>query len=160
MKRTSFTSLFLTLIIFAGLSFSGHLAKAQGTGEEFITFNRIWVNHDVYEGGQKGMKIHLDFSIRNFQNIDMLLGVYFEKNGEIVMGNSPSYRSQDGQLAVYKSIKPAYEDSTFSNLTVFFPYNEFTLGTGKHNLQLDADLIYKGGGLVGHLAYYDFTLTK
>jgi len=40
------------------------------------------------------------------------------------------------------------------------PYGELNLGTGKFDLKMDVDVIYKNGDLVKHLDYHDFWFSQ
>ena len=70
--------------------------------------------------------------------------------------NNKTYRSQSGQVTLYKSLKPGYDESIYNDMQVFMPYDEFHLGKGRFDLKLDADVIYKNGDLVKHLKYHEF----
>ena len=136
---------------------------AAGTPGNKITatFKDLWVDFDVYENSQKGMRIHSKFSVKDMKNIDGYLAIYFEKkDGERLTSNNSTYRSKTGQLAVYKLITPAYDETDYNDMAVFIPYSEFNLTTGRHDLKIDADLIYKEGGMIQHLKYFEFWITK
>lgn len=125
------------------------------------TFKDIWVDFDIYENGKKGMRIHTKFTVENMKGTDGYLALYFEKkNGERLKSSNTSYRSTTGQLAVYAIITPAYDKTEYNDLTAFIPYSEFDLPLGKNDLKIDADIIYKAGGMIQHLKYYDFWMTK
>lgn len=121
------------------------------------TCEKLWVDYDVVENGVKGMRIHVRFRVFNLKNIDTYLAFYFEmKNGDKLLTNNKAYRSQSGQVAIYKSLKPGYDESVYDDMQVFMPYDEFNLGKGKFDLKLDADVIYKNGNLVRHLKHHEF----
>jgi len=125
------------------------------------TFKDMWIDFDIYENGKKGMRIHTKFSVENMKGADGYLALYFEKeNGERLKSSNTNYRSTTGQLAVYVLITPSYDKTDYNDLTAFIPYSEFDLPTGKNDLKIDADIIYKAGGMIQHLKYYDFWMTK
>lgn len=126
------------------------------------TFENLWVDYDITENGKKGMRIHVKFRIFNMKDIDGNLAIYFEtKAGEKLKSSNLTYQSKSGQLAVYKSVKPGYDEAVYNDFNVFIPYEEFKLDYGiKHELKLDADIIYKNGDLVKHLKYYEFWMQK
>jgi len=125
------------------------------------TYKDMWVDYDVYEDNKKGMRVHAKFSVTNMKNVEGYLAIYFEtKEGERLKSDVSGFRSTSGQLAAYKSITPAYDQTDYNDLTVFIPYSAFDLTSGKHDLKMDADLIYKEGGMIQHLKYYDFWMTK
>ena len=125
------------------------------------TFKDLWADFDVYENNQKGMRIHTKFSVNSMKNIDGYLALYFEKkDGTRLTSNNSTYRSKSGQLAAYKLINPSYDPADYDDLAVFIPYSEFSLPAGRNDLKIDADLIYKGGGMIQHLKYFDFYINK
>jgi hypothetical protein len=125
------------------------------------TFKDMWVDYDIYENEKKGMRIHVKFSVSKMKNINGFLAIYFEtKDGTRLKSETTGYRSTSGQLAVYKEITPAYDETDYNDLVVFIPYSAFNLSTGKHDLKMDADIIYKEGGMIQHLKYYDFWISK
>ena len=125
------------------------------------TFKDLWVDFDVYENSQKGMKIHAKFSVSSMKNIEGYLAFYFEKkDGTRLTSNNSTYRSKTGQLAAYKLVTPAYEQTDYNDMSVFIPYSEFSLPAGRNDLKIDADLIYKEGGMIQHLKYFDFYINK
>lgn len=116
----------------------------------------LWVDYGVTENGKKGMRIHAKFTTYNLKDVDCYLGLYFEqKNGEKLEGTT-GFKSKSGQLAVYKSIKPAYAEAVYDDVALFLPYSEIKLPPGKYDLRLKADLILKNGDMITHLKDYDF----
>jgi len=125
------------------------------------TFKEMWVDFDIYQDNQKGMKIHAKFSVANMKNIDGYLALYFEtKDGVRLKSNNTNYRSSSGQLAVYQLVVPSYDETDYNDLALFIPYSEINVASGRNDLKIDADLIYKAGGMIQHLKYYDFWINK
>ena len=107
------------------------------------------------------MRVHVKCTLKDLKDIDCYLALYFEKkNGEILKGTKTEFRSTTGQLAVYKSLKPAYDESLYNDLQLFLPYSEFTLSKGRHDLKMNADVIYKNGDMVKHLKTHEFWFEK
>ena len=141
----------------------GSTTSAGGTPVNTIsaTFKNLWVDYDVYENSQKGMRIHAKFSVSKMKNTDGYLALYFEKkDGERLKSNNSTYRSKSGQLAAYKLITPSNDQTDYNDLAVFIPYSEFNLPSGRNDLKIDADLIYKDGGMIQHLKYHEFWINK
>lgn len=126
------------------------------------TFDKIWVDYDVTDNGRKGMRIHVKFSAFHMKGIDSYVAVYFEKkDGEKLKTTNTTYKSKSGQVALYKSLNPAYDPETvYNDLQLFMPYSELNLGTGRFDLKMDADVIYKEGGLIKHLTYHEFWFSQ
>ena len=124
-------------------------------------FEKVWVDYDVTEDGKKGMRIHVKFSLINLKDVDAYMAIYFtKKNGDVIKGTSSVYRSTNGQAAVFKSLKAGYDESVYDDLKLFMPYNEFNLGTGKFDLNMDVSVIYKNGDLVKQLTTKEFWFSQ
>lgn len=130
----------------------GSPADVESETKVDVTFEDMWVDYDVTENGKLGMRIHLKFTAFNMKGLDAYAAIYFEKkNGEKIEGINSGYRSKNGQLAVYKSIKPAYDEAVYKDLQLFMPYSEINVTKGKHDLKMDADIILTNGDMVKHL---------
>lgn len=139
----------------------GSPADVESETQVDVIFEDLWVDYDVMEDGKKGMRIHVKFTANNMKGIDSYVAVYFEKkNGEAIQGLTTQYRSKNGQLAVYKSIKPAYDEAVYKDVQLFMPYSEINVSKGKHDLRLDAEIILENGDMVKHLKDHDFWFTK
>ncbi|MBC7872570.1 MAG: hypothetical protein H7Y01_01165 [Ferruginibacter sp.] len=135
----------------------GSPADVESKAKAGADFENLWIDYDVTENGKKGMRIHVKFTALNLKDVDCYLAVYFEKkNGEKIDGISTNYRSKNGQLAVYKSIKPAYAETVYKDLQLFMPYTEIKLPRGKFDLKLEADIILKNGDMIKHLKDHEF----
>jgi hypothetical protein len=120
-------------------------------------FDRVWVDYDVTEGSQNGMRIHVQFTAYGMKNLDSYLAIYFETAaGERLKDKNRSFNSTTGEVAVYRSLKPGYDEAVYNDYTVFMPYDELDLGDGNWDLRMDIDLIYKAGGLIQHLTHKEF----
>ncbi|HEV7782532.1 MAG TPA: hypothetical protein VGO58_14760 [Chitinophagaceae bacterium] len=136
----------------------GSPADVESADKADATFDSMWIDYNVTEGGKKGMRIHVKFTALNLQNVDCYVALYFEKkNGQKIDGITPEYRSKNGQLAVYKSIRPLYKEAVYSDLQLFMPYSEIkNLGKGKFDLKMEADIILKNGDMIKHLNDQEF----
>lgn len=124
-------------------------------------FDRLWVDYNVTEKGRVGMRIHVDCSVKNMKDVSSYLALYFQKkDGTKLLTNVQGFRSKDGQVALYKALKPAYDDAVYEDSQFFIPYEEFNLKRGKYDLQIDLDLIYENGDLAEHMTFYDFEYEK
>jgi hypothetical protein len=125
------------------------------------TVEKVWVDYDITQNGKRGMLIHVNFTVRGLKGVDSYLAIYFErKNGDKMMNTNPTYASKDGQLAVYKSLKPGYEPTVYEDAQLFLPYEEIKIGKGVFDLKMDIDLIYKNGTLFQHLDFYEFVFRR
>lgn len=120
-------------------------------------FDSLWVNYGVTENNQLGMRIHVKFNVSKMKGIAAYLAIYFEReNGEILKTDNTAYRSKEGQVAIFKSIKPEYDPGYYKDLQLFIPYTALNPGPGKSDLNMDVDIIYEKGDLIKHLNYHGF----
>ena len=135
----------------------------SGIVEPRASFEKIWVDYDITDEGRKGMRIHVRFTAYEMLNMDAYLAIYFEfadATAATLKDKNSRYNSTDGDVAVYKSIKPQYDPAVYDDLQVFMPYSELDLDPGKYNLTMDVKVIYKQGGLITKLTKYNFEYTK
>lgn len=97
---------------------------------EDVTFNRIWADYNVYEDGMKGMKVHCDLNIKNYQGKKLLYTVQFGINDEdylkrVVIKSDDSKFSYHGNLCPRKRLNVTYQNSHWEDLCVFVPYKLF-----------------------------------
>lgn len=122
-----------------------------------VTFDRVWVDYNVTEKNRKGMRIHVKFSVKNLKDVKSYVAVYFQKkDGTNLKTSDPDFRSENGNLALFYSIKPAYEETDYNDVQLFMPYDELNLSKGRHDLKMDVDLIYENGDIIQHLTYNEF----
>lgn len=124
----------------------------------------VTVEHNVFKDGVKGMKILVDFTVQNMKGIDGSCAVYFHyENGNQVKDSNGSYATSDNQAATHKAIKPIYDNSSYTDVEIFMPYNELEVGIGKHILKFDCIIwAYPTSSAisVAESQYYFFTLTN
>jgi hypothetical protein len=119
-------------------------------------FKNIWIDYDVKEGGQNGMRIHVKFTAYGMKNLPSFLAVYFQDEaGNTLKDSNGKFNSTSGDVAVYRELNPGYDPVDYDDLTVFMPYDELDLSDGNWDLKLDVKLIYKAGGLIQELTKKD-----
>lgn len=135
--------------------------KTVKSAKASTKFEKMWVDYNVKENGRLGMRIHAKFTVNNLKDEDSYLAIYFEKaDGTDLKTTNKKFAAKDGQVAVYRSMKPGYDETVYKDLDVFMPYDELNLSPGKYDLKMDADVIYENGDLVEHLNYYEFQYEK
>ncbi|HEY0426365.1 MAG TPA: hypothetical protein VGC76_01040 [Pyrinomonadaceae bacterium] len=125
------------------------------------TFQKIWLDYDITEGGVKGMRIHVQFKVYDMKGVPGYLAIYFQdSDGTALEDNNKKFDSSDGKVAVYREITPGYAETVYEDYQVFMPYDELDLEDGDYTLKMDVDVIYKEGGMVSHLTFHDFTYNQ
>ena len=116
------------------------------------SFKDLWIDYDITEGGQKGMRIHVKFTAYGMKNLDSYLAVYFlDEDGNSLKDNNGKFSSSLDTVAVYKELRPGYDPAEYADYTVFMPYSELDLPNGNWDLTMDVKLIYKAGGAIQDL---------
>ena len=72
------------------------------------------------------------------KDMDAYLAVYFKQNnssGSVLRDKNNKFASSTGDVALYKSIKPAYNPAIYEDLQLFMPYDELDLDPGDYNLR-------------------------
>ena len=131
------------------------------------SIQKIWVEHNVIQtyGFQyiKGMKIHVKFTVNNMLRKTGNIQAYFWfQNGAKLLDYNGLYRAPDGQVSVYESFTPNYQNCEY-NYTLFMPYAELHCGTGKYNLMFHVEMFEKTTGVWKSFLrseYVNFTFTN
>lgn len=144
--------LFLTLV-----SVSSVNAQASAT------FDRMWVDYNVKEGNQSGMRLHVKFTANNLKAAECQIRIKFfydDSNETPLKDNNQRFYTTEGNVAVYRDLKPGYNPAVYEDYQLFMPYDELDLAYGEYDLKMDVDLIYKDGEMIQHLTMYPFTYSK
>ena len=135
--------------------------SSSPASEPTATLTRMWVDYDVMSNGQKGMMIHVNFSMLNLKNIESYLVIVFEmKNGDKIYTNNKDYRNKAGQLTLYQDLKPAFDNTVYSDMKSFLPYNELSLGKGSFDLRYIAMVMGKEGTIIKELGKQEFHFSQ
>ena len=103
---------------------------------------KTWADFDVWEDGEKGMRIHAKFEIEEAKGTKGEVISYFFFN---VPGEKPlkdfngKYATGKGNVAVTKAISLKYDRAVFDDFQMFIPYKELHVDTSQksHTLKFD-----------------------
>ena len=125
--------------------------SGRSTSNSYATINNISVDHNVYENGYKGMKIHVKFDAYNVYNHNIKVCVYFAyEGGNALKGKTGSdYITPSGNVTVQKSSTANYTNTTWNDFTLFMPYTYLNMQSGCNNVSLE-----------GGVGIYDSTSQK
>lgn len=111
--------------------------------------------HNYMSGGVKGMNITVYFTTIDCSGRQLSVNLYFyHKNGNALRDTNRKYYTSDGYVATGQSYTP-YSNSTSSSVTLFMPYSELHLASGRHDLKFRAD-IYLNGNHLASSNYEEF----
>ena len=119
--------------------------EASNIGNMSASVKNIYVDHNVLEGGVKGMQIAVEFESKNLKDEALYCMVRFY-NGDgsplVQQSNNKKYRSVNGNVIVGEYTSPTYDDCK-SKTTLFIPSKELPQNTGgRTDLILDASILH------------------
>lgn len=159
MKKVSFGFLFSIACFVFLTSLTASTVNAQAGA----TFDRMWIDYNIKEGTQDGMRLHVKFTANNLKSADCQIRIkfYYDNEESPLKDNNKRFYTTEGNVALFRDLKPGYNPATvYEDFQLFMPYDELDLTYGEYNLKMDVDLIYKDGELIQHLTWYPFTYSK
>jgi hypothetical protein len=120
--------------------------------------------HNVTVNGEKGMRVHAKFRVRNGLNTPCMLIAYFYYDDEAqtpLKTDDPEYRDQKGGVVAHVNFTPAYEPALYEDLQLFMPYKALNMESGQsYQLKFYLAMYDKDGGrFFGKSGWYKFNLT-
>ena len=120
------------------------------TIEPTASFQRMWIDYGVTEGGKTGMRIHTAFKVFNMKGIDGYLALYFQqRDGTALKDTNGEFNSADDTVAAYREIAPGYATAVYEDYDVFMPYDELDLTSGTYKLRIFA-FVFRMNGRFRH----------
>lgn len=107
------------------------------------TIKEVTVDHNVYQDGNKGMKIHVKFEILNCKDdACRAIAYFYYANGTAIKDTNGQYKDASGNVSAGVDFKPTYEWTSYSDLIIFMPYSEIhsTTRTGTVEMYFDTKL--------------------
>lgn len=118
-------------------------------------FKLVWIENNVYHGGIKGMKIHVDFTVVNCLNKSGSIAAYFYfRNGTAIPDINGRFCTTDNKVATHESFFCNCSYKRFSDFIIFMPYTELHVMNG---IMLDFQLlIWAGDDILARSEMYHF----
>lgn len=108
---------------------------------------RGWLEHRVVEGGIRGIKIHLQFTITGMQGTQGMVAAFLQyADGAPVKNKNDKFGTKDGQVAVWTTLTPGFPISNYENITLFIPSEEFHLSVRRIELRWLVRVLTAPGG--------------
>lgn len=98
------------------------------------TIDSIWLEHQVTEGEEKGMVVHVKFKTHYMQGKDGLVATYVYYSDGQPLKDTNGRCTAGGNVATKSDIKPIYKHSVFEDRTIFIPYSELHLSSSCEGL--------------------------
>lgn len=121
-----------------------HQVKNAET-KQTATVKHIFVDHNTYEDGKKGMTITVEYETKNLKDADLICLVrFYNEDGSPVAQNhvDEKYTSVNGNVIVYEYASPSY-DACATQISLFMPYDELPHGeTERTEYIMDASILH------------------
>ena len=106
------------------------IRQSGRTSNVSASIESIWVDHNVYQDGKKGMRIHIKMNLDNLRGKNCRASAYFyDENGTALVDRNDDYCTTDGKVSCGRNFSPSYDSSTFSDFELFMPYSELHLSS-------------------------------
>jgi hypothetical protein len=95
-----------------------------------VTFNKSWVEYDVYRDGEKGLAFHYDVNVDGCKGKELFVNTFvWNSKGEWVKSRSDSdkHKNRSGYVYDLKYFKPLEDKSRWNDLELFIPYSAMPL---------------------------------
>lgn len=102
---------------------------------------RVWVEHNVFYNGAKGMKIHVSYDVVNMKDKYVYLYTYYYYSDN----STPLMNSYGSNLSISSSGVAPYESTTFNDSWHFMPYTNLNMQPGYGSIDLSFDVVIKDG---------------
>lgn len=135
-------------------------STTTSTGTQSAEVSGITQEHNVYQDGVKGMKIHIDFTVRNVNGHTIRPCVYFfDSNKVALVDTDGSHKTVDGKVSTSNTAKSIYDNCRWEDYTLFFPYSQLHVGSGYHSLYFYVGIYddTEAKWLLSSTNYYSFT---
>ena len=138
-------------------AFIGFMAKElAGIGLEHVlnpgpdaAIKSVRVEHNQWQGLNMGMRIHVELTIGNRRGSVCNLAAYFtDANGLVLKDFNGFYATSDSQVSVQQSLVPAFDETYYSDVVLFLPYDELHMRPGNYDLQFHLEVQDPYNGLL------------
>jgi hypothetical protein len=124
-------------------------------------FEKVWVDHSVYENQKKGMRIHAKFDVRNLKAKECRVNAYFYyASGKPLKDFNDKFSTTNGNVAMHEEFTPSYKSSTFKDFQLFMPYSELDRAAGEYKLKFVLKLSCEGLGFLAESEDYEFSYSR
>jgi len=109
----------------------GTSLSTKGAVASTISCNidKIWAERDFTGPKQElGARIHVVFDVSGMLNVKGSVAVYFYgSDGTPLKDTNGIFTTSHGEVATHEYFEPPYENSTYTDFTIFMPYSELHL---------------------------------
>lgn len=120
--------------------------------------------HNITVNGEKGMRIHANFTVKYGYDVSCRLIAYFyydDSDNTPLKSANAKYRTKEGNVSASVYFKPAYDPAVYKDYQVFVPYDALNMESGEeYDLKFYLALYdNEGQRFFGKSGWYKFHLT-
>lgn len=123
----------------------------------------VWLEHDVFVNGYRGMKIYVSFGINNMIRQEGKCVAYFENeygNALIDTGNFNDSYGSAGKVTTSAYFTPSSNDYYYKDFILGIPYFDLHLPSGKHKLRLIVKIYSSNNKCIAQTDYIYFFVNR
>jgi hypothetical protein len=108
---------------------------------------KVWVEQDVKVKGEKGIRVHARYAVKNGRNVYCSLQAYIERADGLSMTPGAGVFATKYDLSIYvlSEFKPSFNSSTYPDAKLFFPYSSLGLRESNPNkVKVTVQLVGEG----------------
>lgn len=98
----------------------------HAVNEPSANIERVWVDHNEYNNGYKGMLIHVEFTTENLLGKTVYVYAYFYQSDN----QTPLHNQYGDKLYFYGTGSPSYKSARFGDFKIFVPYVGLNMAPG------------------------------
>ena|SRR5437588_1011344 len=128
------------------------------------TYEGARIVHNVTVNGEKGMRVHASFRVRDGLEVPCMMIAYFyydDADNTPLKSGDANYRDKKGNVSAHVNFTPAYDPAVYKDLQLFVPYEALNMESGESfHLKFYLALYDKEGErFFGKSGWYKFDLT-
>jgi S1-C subfamily serine protease len=119
----------------------GTTSQGSGTASTEITN----IEHNIEQNGEPGMIVHTYMRIAGYKDVPVVAAIYFYDTSDALVEASElagdEFVASNGLLRAVADLNPGFDDTEYTDLTFWVPYNAFPLGlSGDVSFFAEADI--------------------
>jgi hypothetical protein len=107
-----------------------------GNTDPSAEIENIWMEHSIYQNGQKGMKIHVKFTVDNMNGKTIYVYAFFYWGDN----TTPLHDAYGDNLSFKGYGSPNYDGCRFEDFTIFVPYDGLNMQAGQGSVNISFDI--------------------
>ena len=119
---------------------------------------------DAVQRNVEGIRIHVKFQTYNMFHVWGNIAAYFYSTDGVALDDiNGKYKTEYGKVSTGRDFKPKWENAIYEDFTLFIPYDEFHLPSGKHDFNFNIIIMannIEGGKNIVTSEYVNITYTR